>query len=456
MDKDGRALPPRTVQERDRAPFLGDAGMIASYKSFEQRKRGSQGKVLNSPRVHLLSDRARELIAEEERYGAHNYAPLDVVVERAEGVWLWDVAGKRYLDCVSAYSAVNQGHCHPRIYAALVEQAKRVTLTSRAMRNDRLPGFLEQLTKLCGYAKALPMNTGVEAFETAVKLVRRWAYAVKGIPRDSAEIIVFSDNFHGRTIAAISASSTPEYRGDFGPFVPGFTVLPYGDADALERAINPNTCAVLIEPIQGEGGVNVPPEGYLKRAWALCREHDVLFVADEIQTGLGRTGDLFACDYDRIRPDVLIVGKALGGGFYPVSAVLADDVLMSLFQPGDHGSTFGGNPLACAVAQASLDVIVSEKLAERARYAGAKIVQGLRAIGSPLIAEIRGRGLLVGIATSIPAARLSKALLERGVAAKETRERVLRIAPPLVIDDDAIAYLLEHFADAIGSLGSRS
>jgi ornithine--oxo-acid transaminase len=403
--------------------------------------------------VYLLSDRARELIAEEESYGAHNYAPLDLVVERAEGVWLWDVAGRRYLDCVSAYSAVNQGHCHPRIYAALIEQAKRVTLTSRAMRNDRLPGFLKQLTTLCGYDKALPMNTGVEAFETAVKLARRWAYAIKGVPRDSAEIIVFSDNFHGRTIAAISASSTPEYRGDFGPYAPGFTILPYGDADALERAINPNTCAVLIEPIQGEGGVNVPPEGYLKRAWALCREHDVLFVADEIQTGLGRTGDLFACDYDRIHPDVLIVGKALGGGFYPVSAVLADDALMSLFKPGEHGSTFGGNPLACAVAQASLDVIVGEKLASRARYAGAKIVQGLRAIGSPLITEIRGRGLLIGLPTTVPAKRLSMALLERGVAAKGTREHVLRIAPPLVIDDDAIAYLLERFADAIRSVG---
>jgi ornithine--oxo-acid transaminase len=399
--------------------------------------------------MHLLSDRARELVAEEERYGAHNYAPLDLVVERAEGVWLWDVAGRRYLDCVSAYSAVNQGHCHPHIYAALVEQAKRVTLTSRAMRNDRMPGFLKDVTELCGYDMALPTNTGVEAVETAIKLARRWGYVTKGIPDGRAEIIVFSNNFHGRTIAAISASSTTEYREHFGPFVPGFVMVPFGDADALERAINSNTCAVLVEPIQGEGGVNVPPDGYLKRAWALCREHDVLFMADEIQTGLGRTGELLACDYERVKPDVLILGKALGGGFYPVSATLASDALMRLFQPGDHGSTFGGNPLASAVAQAALEVIVSEKLPARARYAGAKVMQGLRAIASPLIAGIRGRGLLIGIELTVAAQRLSEALLERGVAAKECRERILRIAPPLVIDDDAIAYLLERFADAV-------
>ncbi|MGC1380485.1 MAG: ornithine--oxo-acid transaminase [Candidatus Baltobacteraceae bacterium] len=404
--------------------------------------------------MYLLSERARRLIAEEAEYGAHNYAPLDLIVERAEGVWLWDVDGKRYLDCVSAYSAVNQGHCHPRIYRALVEQAQRVTLTSRAMRNDRMPGYLEKLTRLCGYDKAVPMNTGVEAVETAIKLARRWGYTTKRIPNDAAEIIVFSDNFHGRTMAAISASSTPEYRAGFGPFVPGFVVVPFGNADALERAINPNTCAILIEPIQGEGGVNVPPEGYLKRAWALCREHDALFLADEVQTGFGRTGELFACDYDGIKPDILIVGKALGGGFYPVSAALANDSLMQLFQPGDHGSTFGGNPLGCAVADAALDVVVEERLPARARYAGAKIMQGLRSISSPLIVEIRGRGLLIGIELTIPAHRLSEALLDRGVAAKDTRERVLRIAPPLVIDDGAIEYFLERFADAIAAVGA--
>ncbi len=406
--------------------------------------------------MYLLSERARELISDEERYGAHNYAPLDLVVERAQGVWLWDVDGRRYLDCVSAYSAVNQGHCHPQIYAALVEQAQKVTLTSRSMRNDRMPGFLETLTRLTGYDKALPMNTGVEAVETAIKLARRWAHDAKRVPADRAEIIVFSNNFHGRTLAAVSASTTAEYREGFGPFVPGFVTVPFGDADALERAITPNTCAILIEPIQGEGGVNVPPEGYIKRARALCREHDVLFIADEIQTGLGRTGDLFACDYDAVRPDVLVVGKALGGGFYPVSAILANDDVMRLFEPGSHGSTFGGNPLASAVAQAALDVVVSENLPARSRYAGARLMQGLRTISSACVTQIRGRGLLVGVATTVPAKRLSEALLERGVAAKDCREFVLRIAPPLVIDDEAIAYFLERFADAVGEVGARS
>ncbi|HTX59965.1 MAG TPA: ornithine--oxo-acid transaminase [Verrucomicrobiae bacterium] len=402
--------------------------------------------------MHVRSDRARELIAAEERFGAHNYHPLDLVVERAEGVWLWDVAGNQYLDCISAYSAVNQGHCHPRILAAMTEQAKRVTLTSRAMRNDRMPGFLEKLTRLCGFEMALPMNTGVEAVETAIKLARRWGYQVKGIRDDHAEIVVFANNFHGRTMAAVGASTTPEYKAHFGPFAPGFVAVPYGDPDALERAITPNTCAILIEPIQGEGGVNVPPEGYLKRAWALCREHQALFIADEIQTGFGRTGDLFACDFDGVKPDVLVVGKALGGGFYPVSAALADAPLMNLFKPGDHGSTFGGNPLGSAVASAALDVIVEEKLAARARYAGAAIMQGLRAAGSPLIREVRGRGLLIGVELTVPARRLSEALLERGVAAKDTHETVLRVAPPLVIDDDAIAYFLDRFNAAIASL----
>jgi ornithine--oxo-acid transaminase len=402
--------------------------------------------------MHALSERARELIAAEERYGAHNYHPLDLIVARAEGVWLWDVDGNKFLDCISAYSAVNQGHCHPRIRAALIEQTAKVTLTSRAMRNDRMPGFLEKLTRLCGFDMALPTNTGVEAVETGIKLARRWGYAVKGIPADAAEIVVFSNNFHGRTVSAISASTTPEYRRHFGPFVAGFVPIPFGDADALERAIKPETCAILIEPIQGEGGVNVPPEGYLKRAWALCREHQVLFIADEIQTGFGRTGDLFACDFDGIKPDVLLVGKALGAGFYPVSAALANRALMGLFGPGDHGSTFGGNPLGSAVAEAAIDVLVDEKLASRARYAGAKIMQGLRAVSSPLIKEVRGRGLLIGIELSIPARRVSDALLARGVAAKDTQDMVLRIAPPLVIDDAAIDYFLERFRDAMASV----
>jgi ornithine--oxo-acid transaminase len=395
---------------------------------------------------------ARALIELDQTYGADNYKPLDLVVERGEGVWLYDVDGKRYLDCISAYSAVNQGHCHPRIQAALVEQAGKVPLTSRAMYNDRLGRFLKKLTAVTGYDRALPMNTGAEAIETAIKLVRRWGYEVKGIPDNAAEIIVFSDNFHGRTTTIISASTDAGYRRHFGPFMPGFAFVNYGDADGLERAITPNTCAILVEPIQGEGGVNVPPEGFLKRAWALCREHDVLFAADEIQTGFGRTGDLFACDFDNIKPDVLVVGKALGGGYYPISAALASDALMSLFKPGDHGSTFGGNPLASAVGEAALDVIVEEKLAARARYAGAKVMQGLRAVQSPLVKEIRGRGLLIGIELTIPARKLSYALLERGVAAKDTHERVLRIAPPLVIEDDAIDFLLAQYRQAVEAL----
>jgi ornithine--oxo-acid transaminase len=398
------------------------------------------------------SDSTQGFIDLDETYGAHNYAPLDLVIERAQGVWLYDVEGRRYLDCISAYSAVNQGHCHPRIAAALVEQAGKVTLTSRALRNDRMGPFLKRLTEIAGFDKALPINTGVEAVETAIKLARRWGYRNKGIADGAAEIIVFANNFHGRTMTVISASDNPHYRDDFGPFTPGFVLVHYGDADALERAITPNTCAILIEPIQGEGGVVVPPEGFLKRAWALCKEHNVLFLADEIQTGFGRTGDLFACNYDNIAPDVLIVGKALGGGYYPVSAVLANDALMSLFSPGDHGSTFGGNPLASAVAEVALDVIIDEKLASRARYAGAKIMQGLRAVQSPLVKEVRGRGLLIGIELTVPAKHLSLALLERGVAAKDTHGSVLRIAPPLVIDDNEIDFLLERYSGAIETL----
>ncbi|HVA28130.1 MAG TPA: ornithine--oxo-acid transaminase [Candidatus Baltobacteraceae bacterium] len=400
----------------------------------------------------VKSEKVREFIDLDERYGANNYAPLDLVVERAEGVWIWDVDGKKYLDCISAYSAVNQGHGHPRIKAALIEQASRVTLTSRAMRNDRMGRFLKKLSDVTGFEKALPMNTGVEAVETAIKLARRYGYRVKGIPENAAEIVVFSNNFHGRTTSVISASSEPSYRKEFGPFTPGFVLVPFGDADALERAITPNTCAILIEPIQGEGGVNVPPEGYLKRAWAICKEHDVLFIADEIQTGLGRTGDLFAVDYDGVKPDIMVIGKALGGGFYPVSAALASKALMDLFGPGDHGSTFGGNPLGSAVAEVALDVIVDEKLVSRARYAGAKLMQGLRAAQSPHVKEIRGRGLLVGIELDVPAKKLAYALLERGVAAKDTHEHVLRLAPPLVIDDDAIDFLLAQYRDALATL----
>lgn len=456
VQQDDRALAATAVHVRQRSPFGGDAGMVSGDQALEAVERGGQVKFLKTLPVHILSDQARELIAREERYGARNYAPIDLIVERAEGVWLWDTQGRRYLDCVSAYSAVNQGHCHPRIFAALVEQARRVTLTSRAMRNERLPELLEKLTRICGYEKALMMNTGVEAVETALKIARRWGYKRKGIPENRATVVVFDNNFHGRTLAAVSASTTPEYRADFGPFLPGFVSVPFGDAEALERAITPETCAVLVEPIQGEGGVNVPPPDFLKRIWALCREHEALMLADEVQTGFGRTGDLFACDHEGVKPDVLIVGKALGGGFYPVSAALASAELMDLFEPGDHGSTFGGNPLACAVASAALDVVVEERLPSRARYAGAAVTQGLRALASPLIREIRGRGLLIGIETTVPASRFSDALLERGVASKETRDFVLRLAPPLVIDDAATAYLLETFADALGAVSTQA
>ncbi len=399
--------------------------------------------------MHDVDRNAAAFIELEERYGAHNYQPLDLVVERAEGVWLYDGAGKRYLDCVSAYSAVNQGHCHPRIRAAFEEQAKKVTLTSRAMRNDRLGPFLKRLTEFCGYESALPMNTGVEAVETAIKLARRYAYERKRVAPDSAEIIVFANNFHGRTTAAISASTTEQYRHDFGPFTPGFVAVPYGDFGALEAAVNERTCAILVEPIQGEGGVIVPPPDFLKRAWGLCREHRVLFMADEIQTGLGRTGDRFACDHDGIKPDVMIVGKALGGGYYPVSAMLASRDLMQLFGPGDHGSTFGGNPLACAVGLASLDVIESENLPARARYAGARLMRGLRELASPAIAEVRGRGLLIGLQLTLPARRLAELLMERGVVAKDTHENVLRIAPPLVIEDAEIDLLVTAMDSAL-------
>jgi ornithine--oxo-acid transaminase len=402
--------------------------------------------------MHEVRESARDLMEIEDRYGAHNYHPLDLVVERAQGVWLYDVDGKRYLDCISAYSAVNQGHCHPKIHAALVEQAQRVTLTSRAMRNDRLPGFLRKLTQICGYDMALPMNTGVEAVETAIKLARRYGYRVKGIARDRAEIVVFGNNFHGRTAAAVSLSSTEEYRRDFGPFLPGFVGVPFGDFDALAAAINENTCAILIEPIQGEGGVNVPPPSFLRRAWGLCREHRVLFMADEIQTGLGRTGDLFACDNDGIKPDVLIVGKALGGGFYPVSAVLSSRDLMLLFGPGEHGSTFGGNPLACAVAEAALDVVIEEELPRRARASGESILRALKAIGSPHVTDVRGRGLLIGVELTLPARHLSQALLERGIAAKDTHERVLRIAPPLIVENAEVEMLVDALAGALADL----
>ena len=399
----------------------------------------------------MTTQRASAYIETEERLGAHNYRPLDVVISHGEGVWLYDVEGRRYLDCISAYSAVNQGHRHPRIVAALVEQAQRVTLTSRAMRHDRLAAFLERLTSVCRQEMALPVNTGVEAVETAIKLARRWGYRVKGIPAGQARIVVARNNFHGRTTTVIGFSTEPQYRADFGPFTPNFDHVAFGEIEALREAVGPQTCAVMLEPVQGEGGVVVPPEGYLRAVRQLCSERNVLFLADEIQTGFGRTGDLFACDHEGVTPDILIVGKALGGGVYPVSATLASRELMSLFGPGDHGSTFGGNPLACAVGEASLAVVVEERLAERARRAGERLRAGLREIAGPQAREVRGRGLLIGVELTAAARPLAEALRARGVLAKDTHGTVLRIAPPLVIEDAEIEFLLTAFREALAT-----
>ena len=373
---------------------------------------------------------------EADRFGAHNYHPLPVVLERGEGVWVWDVEGRRYLDMLSAYSALNQGHLHPRIIGAAREQMRRLTLTSRAFHNDQMGPFLRELCELTGFERALLMNTGAEGVETAIKTVRKWGYQVKGIPADEAEIIVCDNNFHGRTTTIVGFSSEFEYRRGFGPFTPGFRRIPYGDVDALRDAINERTAGFLVEPVQGEGGVVVPPQGYLAAARDLCTRHRVALVADEIQTGLGRTGRLLCCDWEDVRPDVLVLGKALGGGVYPVSAAVADSEFMDVFRPGDHGSTFGGNPLAAAVARASLDVIVDEGLVERSARLGEWFMRRLRAIDSPHVEEVRGRGLMIGLVirkSSGPARPFCEALWHRGVLAKETHEQVIRFAPPLVI-----------------------
>lgn len=394
----------------------------------------------------------KDLIELEEKYGAHNYHPLDVVISRAEGVWVWDVEGNRYLDCLSAYSALNQGHVHPRILRALTEQAQKVTLTSRAFRNDQLPLFYKELSDLSGYEMSLPMNSGAEAVETALKLARKWAYRVKGVPRYQAEIIVAEGNFHGRTISIVSCSTEPLYKNDFGPFTPGFVTVPYGDAQALAKAITPNTAAVLLEPIQGEGGVIIPPAGYLKEVAQICRENQVLFIADEIQTGLGRTGKLFACDHEDVRPDMVIIGKALSGGFYPVSAVLADRPILGLYQPGEHGSTFGGNPLACAVAREALKVISDENLIENARQMGDYFLERLEEIPSPHIREVRGRGLLIGVELKEEAGgarRFCEALQKKGILAKETHQHIIRFAPPLIITREEIDWAIPHIYDVL-------
>ncbi len=390
-----------------------------------------------------------DLIELEEKYGAHNYHPLDVVIERAEGVWVYDVEGNRYLDCLASYSAVNQGHCHPKILKAMLDQAHKVTLTSRAFRNDQLPLLYEQLHNLTGYDMTLPMNSGAEAVETAVKAARKWGYKVKGIPEGKAEIVVCSNNFHGRTVTIISFSTDEQYRDGFGPFTAGFKIIPFGDAAALSAAITPNTCAFLVEPIQGEAGIVMPPEGFLTQAAEICRKNNVLFIADEIQSGLGRTGKLFAYMHEGVRPDMVIIGKALSGGFYPVSAVLSSKEVLGVFHPGDHGSTFGGNPLGCAVARAALQVLIDEKLIEKSAELGEYFLTKLKTLKSPHLVDVRGKGLWIGIELDVAARPYCEALKKLGVLCKETHDHVIRIAPPLTITREEIMWAFDRIKTVI-------
>jgi ornithine--oxo-acid transaminase len=387
-----------------------------------------------------------------EKYGAHNYKPLPVVLTKGEGVWVWDVEGNKYIDMLSSYSALNQGHRHPKIIKAVIEQLERITLTSRAFYNDKLSLFLKKLNEITGYDKALPMNSGAEAVETAIKIARKWAYTKRGIPLNDGEIIVALNNFHGRTITIISFSSEHQYRYAFGPFTPGFVFVPFGDYLAIEKAINDRTIGVLIEPIQGEGGIIIPPEGYLKKVKEITREKDVLLMLDEIQTGLGRTGKLFAYQHElsqNEKPDILILGKALGGGIYPVSVVLANDDIMEVIKPGDHGSTFGGNPLAAAIGIAALEVIIEENLPENARIMGDYFIRNLREIKSPYIKEVRGKGLLIGVELNRPAREFCEKLMKLGVLSKETHEYVIRFAPPLIIKKEEIDWALERIKSVL-------
>ena len=401
--------------------------------------------------IALARTLTSDLIALESRYGAKNYKPLDVVLTRGQGVHVWDVEGNRYLDCLSAYSAVNQGHCHPKILEAMVEQAGRLTLTSRAFRNDQLAPFYEELCALTHSTKVLPMNSGAEAVETAVKVARKWGYEVKGVAEGQAEIIVAADNFHGRTVAIVGFSTDPQSRGGFGPFAPGFKVVPYGDAGALEAAIGANTVAFLVEPIQGEAGVIIPPAGYLKRARELCTKHNVILILDEIQTGLGRTGRLLAEEHEGVEADLTLIGKALSGGFYPVSAVLSNSEVMGVLHPGEHGSTFGGNPLACAVARAALRVLTEEGMVENAARVGDRLQASLASIRSDKVREVRGRGLMLAVELHPEAGGARQycvALQARGLLAKETHDHTIRIAPPLILTDAQADWIAEQF-DAV-------
>lgn len=394
----------------------------------------------------------QDYIELEEKFGAHNYHPLDVVIERAEGVWVYDVEGNKYLDCLAAYSAVNQGHCHPRIVKVLKEQAEKVTLTSRAFRNNQLPFLYKELSELTGYQISLPMNSGAEAVETALKAARKWGYKIKGVEVDKAEIITCENNFAGRTITIVGFSTEQQYKEGFGPFTPGFKSIPYGDADALEKVITKNTVAFLVEPIQGEGGVIVPPEGYLKKVYEICKKNNVLFIADEIQSGLGRSGKLFAFEYDGIRPDVVIIGKALSGGCYPVSAVLSDKEVLGVFNPGDHGSTFGGNPLGAAIARESLKVLIDENLIENSFTLGNYFRERLKQINSPHVKEVRGKGLFIGVELKPEAngaRRFCEALMKKGILCKETHENVIRFAPPLVIKKEEIDWAVDRVEEVL-------
>ena len=392
---------------------------------------------------------SKDYVALEEKYGAHNYHPLDVVIERAEGVWVYDVEGKKYLDCLASYSAVNQGHCHPKILATMLEQAKKVTLTSRAFRNDQLPLLYKELHELTGMDMSLPMNSGAEAVETAVKAARKWGYKVKGIPEGKAEIIVCANNFHGRTVTIVSFSTDEQYRDGYAPFTPGFKIIPFGDAKALREAITPNTCAFVVEPIQGEAGIIIPPAGFLKEAETICREKNVLLIVDEIQSGLGRTGKLLAHQHEGVKPDAIIVGKALSGGFYPVSAVLAKKEVLGVFNPGDHGSTFGGNPLGCAIARTALQVLVEEKMVERSAELGAYFLEQLKTIQSPELQEVRGKGMWIGIEMKGKARPYCEALKELGILCKETHDHVIRIAPPLTITREEIDWAVKRIKQVI-------
>ena len=405
----------------------------------------SLASTLERPQSRSIAD----LIAAESLYGAKNYKPLDVVLTRGEGAYVWDVEGRRYLDCLSAYSAVNQGHCHPKILAAMIEQAQRLTLTSRAFRNDQLPLFYEELCALTNSHKALPMNSGAEAVETALKVARKWGYEVKGVPAGRAEIIVCADNFHGRTLTIVGFSTDAGSRRGFEPFTPGFKVVPFGDAEALEQAITPDTVAFLVEPIQGEAGVVIPPAGYLKAAREICTRNNVILILDEIQTGLGRTGRLLAEEHEGIESDLTLVGKALAGGFYPVSAVLSNNEVLGVLKPGEHGSTFGGNPLACAIARMAMRVLVEEGMIQNADVMGQRLMASLRAIGSGAVREVRGRGLLIAVELNADAGgarAYCERLAARGLLCKETHDHIIRIAPPLIITSDQADWIAEQFA----------